>query len=121
MSPTVVVKSAKLGVGLRNSANTPSPSVSAFGIFVDEVTKVDNIVDTLLTSRISESVEEPEVQIRARVDRERDLGSRVSLVWCGLCRTNWAGIVRSANGELVVVLGERSKSSGLNLFPVRCG
>lgn len=82
---------------------------------------MNNVVDALLSSRISESVEEPEVQVGARVNRKRDLGSLVSLVWCGLCRTNWAGIVRVANGELVVVLGERSESGGLNLFAVRCG
>lgn len=121
MSPTVVVEGAKLGIRLRNSANAPSPPVSAFSVFVDEVAKMDNVVDTLFTSSISESVEEPEVQVRARVDGKRDFGSLISLVWCGLRRPNWARIVRIADVKLVVVLGECCKSSGLDLSAVKCG
>lgn len=80
MTFAVVVKSAGFGIGLRNATNGPlnrsqqtasyvlsrvlvtySPSVSALGVLVDEVTKVNDEIDRVLPGCVTKSGEEAKV------------------------------------------------------------
>jgi len=69
MSLAVVVEGSQFGIRLRDSANGPSPTISTFSIFVNEIAQMDYVVNRVFACRVAEGIEEAEIVVRARVYR----------------------------------------------------
>lgn len=65
MSLSVVIKCAELSVRLGNSSNRPPPPVSPLSVLVYEITEMNHIVDAFFSRHIPETIEEPEIIVRA--------------------------------------------------------
>ena len=60
---------------------------------------------TNLSCDVAVRVEEAEGVVRAAIDCNANFGNVVVSVWCCLCSSKWALVVRVADVELVVVRG----------------
>lgn len=60
MPLAIIVERASFIVWLGDTTDAPTPAVCSLCILVDEVTQVKNIVNRLLASRISKSIEKAE-------------------------------------------------------------
>ena len=118
-SRPVIIKGEDDVVWLRNTVDAVTVTiVSVTGVLVDVVAKMNNVVDRVLASWVTEGVEVSKWPVGAAVDSQTDLCGVVVWCWGGLGTTNWRGVVRVANVELVVVLSEWQESRGLNLDSV---
>lgn len=68
MSLAIVVERPDLSVRLWNASNGPTPAIDAFSVLVNEVSKVEYVVHRILSRRVSESIEEAKVVVRAGKD-----------------------------------------------------
>lgn len=82
-----------------------SPAVISVDVLVNVVTQVDNIVNGIFASWITESVEKAKRKVAARVNGQSDL--RYEIIRCGssLRAPNDAGFIGgAANAELIIIL-----------------
>jgi hypothetical protein len=131
---TVVVQSGDDSLGLGNTTNAPSITVvTVASVLVNVVAQVNDVVDRVLSHRISVGVEEAEccdlvslcsprqrqmeqgTEVAARVDGKSDLGSVIVNSRGRLGTAKDTGLVGAADVELVVVLGEGGQVVGLDL------
>ena len=86
-----------------NTTDAVSPPVVTVLVFVNVITKMDNIVDRVFSSRVSICVEEAEWIVAAGIHCYLD-GSIdfVALAGDGLRSTERAGVVGVADVELIV-------------------
>jgi hypothetical protein len=128
----VVVEGGDDTFGLGDAVDTVAVAVvTVAGVLVNVVTEVDDVVDRVLSYRVSVGVEEAEcclvlvtirgsdrgwhTEVAARVDSKSNLGSVVIGVRCSLGAAKRTGLVGTADIELVVVASESSEIFGLDL------
>ena len=116
MAFAIIVQGVDLAVWKWNSTQTVAPAVVPIGILVQVVPKMQHVVDRVFSCRIPVCIEKPKRVVAARVDRKADFRHQIIGIRRRLRAANGTFEVGIADGELIVVLGERPQFLRLNLF-----
>lgn len=76
---------------------------------------MQNVVDRVFTSGIAISIEEAKREIAAGIHCQTNLGYQVPRSRGGLGSSNWAPVVRIANGKLIVITSVRAQARCFDL------
>lgn len=108
---SVVIECVDLTVREGDATEALSVTIFTVGIFIDVVSKVDDIVNRVLAGWIAVGVEETEGEIAARVDGKGNLGDEVVGSGGGFRSAQRAfDFGGAADAELIVILGVRRQA-----------